>query len=403
MKIPSALAPRPSTSEALGASVQAVPPCLGTEMAVGGDVGVDISDPIPGLLDLPLAIRLEAVATDDPGRLREDEFVPERAYEDALRDTYFTPDGARRVESSRTTPQRAIQIPLGAWMLEDFQGIHGQEINQLRVLDPSTLLVSEDTGPDKRDDVERYAEWIRQGLVPPPISVVETWEGNFKITNGHRRALAAKKAGALLHAWVSPTVTLPSGSRAGLTLELAREMVGPVYASVSVTSPEFKAWFRRSKVVTPDPEARPLVVYHGTRKSFEAFEGSVGPANPWLNGEDHHLGFFFSETSGRRSDSGPWGGAAGFAGTKQVNGETLAADGATIYPVFLAIQSPYRMTVAEYAQSAGRPHLKEELEALGYDGIQVENGTWVAFYPTQIKSTISNTGAFDPEDPRIIA
>lgn len=189
---------------------------------------MQVGNPVQGVeqggIDL-IAPRIafeEAVSTERPEMLDECQFVVERAYEAALRATYFDAWGSRRAESSRTTPQRPIDLPIGVWMLDDFVGLHGREISQLRLLEPSVLLVSEDTGAGKRGDVARYAEWLRQGLVPPPITVVETWEGNLKISNGHRRALAATEAGVLVPAWVGPTVTLPSGSRVGLTLELAR-------------------------------------------------------------------------------------------------------------------------------------------------------------------------------------
>jgi hypothetical protein len=153
--------------------------------------------------------------------LQEHEFVRDAVYEAALRETYF--DGtARRVESSRTTPQRPLEIPLGAWMLDDFRGIHGREISQLRLLDPKTLLLSEDTGGGKLADVERYALWMTEGRAAPPIVVVETWERNLKVVNGHRRTLAAKATGRPVLAWVGPLAVIKGGVRTGLTLEIAR-------------------------------------------------------------------------------------------------------------------------------------------------------------------------------------
>jgi len=82
----------------------------------------------------------------------------------------------------------------------------------------------------------------------------------------------------------------------------------------------FRVWFGNSKVL--DSQGRPLVVHHGTHRDFSAFCADAAPANPYLWG-DHALGFFFTPYPGRRSDSGPWSGAAGFAGTAQVDGGDL--------------------------------------------------------------------------------
>src|SRR5690606_2634929 len=52
-------------------------------------------------------------------------------------------------------------------------------------------------------------------------------------------------------------------------------------------SPYFKKWFGDSKVV--DDEGKPLVVYHGTDKDFEAFEPRT------RKGEQMAFGTHFSE------------------------------------------------------------------------------------------------------------
>lgn len=166
-----------------------------------------------------------------------------------------------------------------------------------------------------------------------------------------------------------------------------------------IDTPAFNAWFRDSRIVNANGE--PLVVYHGTRREFSAFDRAVEVANPWLLGEDHKLGFFFSKSPGRISDSGPWGGAAGFAGTRQVEGETVASAGACVMPVYLAMRAPYHATMAEYAEWGAKPNLREEIEALGFDGIVVGGETYIVFESTQIKSAIGNAGSFDPCDPDI--
>ena len=176
-----------------------------------------------------------------PLDLREDEFVPVREEQWAHRQTYFDDDGERLVESSRTTPQRDFGIPLGAWLLDDFVGIRGREIFQLRLLDPNILISSEDTEPAKLQDIERYTAWLREGRVAPPITVMETIPTDpnaptrLKITDGHRRWQAAMRAEVPILAWVAPVVTVKERGeswRTGLKLENAA-----AYTPVPVMSP----------------------------------------------------------------------------------------------------------------------------------------------------------------------
>ena len=176
-----------------------------------------------------------------PLELTEDEFIPAKEWQKEARRTYFDDDGARLVESSRTTPQRDMGVPLGAWMLDDFVGIRGKEVSQLRLLDPNLLISSEDTEPFKQQDIERYAAWMREGRVAPPITVMETIPTDpdaptrLKITDGHRRWQAAMRAEVPILAWVAPVVTVEERGepwRTGLTLENAA-----AYTPVPVMSP----------------------------------------------------------------------------------------------------------------------------------------------------------------------
>ncbi|MFM8899145.1 MAG: hypothetical protein ACKOF9_04245 [Burkholderiales bacterium] len=162
----------------------------------------------------------------------------------------------------------------------------------------------------------------------------------------------------------------------------------------------FWRWFSNSAVV--DAEGRPLVVYHGTRADFDVFYAGAPTANKWLLGVDNKNRFFFDSSPGRRSDSGPWSGAAGYAGVTQRDGETVASAGANIMPVYLALRSPYKMTAAQYRKSGSRPNFKEEVEVLGYDGVKIDDGTFIAFSNEQIKSLTGNQGTFDQTNPSIV-
>ena len=172
-------------------------------------------------------------------------------------------------------------------------------------------------------------------------------------------------------------------------------------------NPNFRAWFKDSRVV--DANGQPRVVYHGTRADIERFEHGHARPNGYF-WDDNGLGFFFDAHPGRRSDSGNWGGAAGFAGVRQTDGETVAATGATIMPVYLSLQCPYVFSYTEYIdalKSAGSGEaLKEQLEVLGNDGVirlspAGEPNHFVAFYPEQIKSAVGNRGTYDPTSAHI--
>ena len=134
-------------------------------------------------------------------------YIPDSEYQQALRRNYF--EGDEKLASSRTKPADMPDYPLGSWRIDDqFRGNHGREISQLRELDPKVLEASEDELRWRSQDVDRYAEWLRQGLKPPPIEVVETERGALRITNGHRRWAAAKAAGVPVRAWVSPVAPI---------------------------------------------------------------------------------------------------------------------------------------------------------------------------------------------------
>jgi hypothetical protein len=94
-----------------------------------------------------------------------------------------------------------------------------------------------------------------------------------------------------------------------------------LYQETDQTETEaFKKWFGDSKVV--DEEGKPLVVYHGSRKTdIEIFEsGKSGTRG--INEETE--GFFFSPI--REA-------ADNYAGTKYGKGK--------VYPVYLSIKNPY--------------------------------------------------------------
>ena len=180
----------------------------------------------------------------------------------------------------------------------------------------------------------------------------------------------------------------------------------------------FWAWFGGSKVV--DDQGRPLVVYHGAAEGFTEFKTSkIGSRDPGFFGS----GFYFSPNE---DDARSYADSAADAdGTPIEDGEVM--------PVYLSLQNPFvwdmeagegakatrnvlaamgihRSSVRGESAALGdrdeRRKFNAAMKAAGHDGVVVrdEDGfrEIVAFDPTQIKSAIGNTGAFDPVNPNIL-
>ena len=162
--------------------------------------------------------------------------------------------------------------------------------------------------------------------------------------------------------------------------------------AVDTESAEFKAWFGDSKVV--DADGKPLRVYHGTTTDFDEFTvGQHWNKSGYLN----HAVFL--------SDSPEY--ASGFAG-----------DAGRVMPVYLSItklkdltKSGDKDTWKKFISLSDSPSKYiESLKRQGFDGAVIPDynpstgeysKTYIAFSPTQIKSAISNTGAFSSTNPDI--
>lgn len=141
---------------------------------------------------------------------------------------------------------------------------------------------------------------------------------------------------------------------------------------LQVRTPEFKKWFGNSKVV--DINGDPLIVYHGTTKSFAEFNTTDFGA---LLGKGS---YFTAEITDARQYSG---------------------GGTGIVPAYISVENPY------YVESSMEvmPSRKEMLDK-GHDGVIYKNKEggvkWVvAHKPTQIKSSNDNNGDFDGSNPDI--
>lgn len=163
------------------------------------------------------------------------------------------------------------------------------------------------------------------------------------------------------------------------------------FSRKQTNTPEFKKWFGDSKVI--DTLGNPLVVYHGTRKSFDAFDINHGGARTASNsGMD---GFFFtSSTSSAQlyAYNGPYGGD-------------------NIIPAYLALKNP-RIVQRVKGEDKNLTEITKDVEIAqakkdGNDGVifkgyidspRSEGGvadTFAVFNPAQIKSAIGNNGNFD--------
>ena len=326
----------------------------------------------------------------------------------------YLDENGNPIASSRTTPPKEDQTPTGTWRKSDyFKGSHGTEVEQLRELDPNDIIPSEDTGPERKADVERYAQWAKEGRQAPPIHVVETDNGHMKVTDGHRRWLAAKKAGTKVRAWVSPAADIPGmvdsqgkPMKTGLTHELAihgaieaghrvpdevlqdypelkakhdqkrketvrhsaqeaaedghpglaeaHQEVDPKedWKRNGVRSKAFRSWFRDSKVV--DSEGNPKVVYHGSTEKFNQFDPQRAFSN--TGRADYGAGFYFSPDREH----------AQLYAMNQQPGKDV--DYGHIYPVYLSIQNPWK---------SGEPITREEwkrfMSLLPKDGVLRKN------------------------------
>lgn len=233
------------------------------------------------------------------------------------------------------------------------------------------------------------------------------------------------------------------------------------------STPEFKAWFGDSKVVDDDGE--PLVVYHGTKKSFDEFKPrpgmeemyffSVDPlfASNWIRGSGGFMrepskevrdkkkemrtyeSEIFNELGIENIDPSSEEGLKKYDEmSKEVERRMTSRYGfdssiefesmadIRVIPVHLSAQNPFdprkhkdliswKSKAMEEAANRGnwvayeQEEVIQQIKGMGFDGIWLsESGsegssldTIAVFKPTQIKSSISNTGSFDPDNPKV--
>jgi DNA (cytosine-5)-methyltransferase 1 len=349
--------------------------------------------------------------------------IPTRALQDSL-ETH----GRQVIESNYEIKDMATPMP-------DVVSYHG-----LTFLgegdDAFVAFAVRDQGNGKRELVIDYAGFASPEISPTPvIGRVVRWAAENNIdtvsvlrtgdtTEGSVIAAAAYAAG-------NNAVDVSEGNLRFARIKLGADMVDdylarqgsmvlkassyqvPELKAVDVESPEFKAWFGNSKV---SDGGTPLVVYHGSKMpGHDIFlprsvkEAGTGEA---LSGS----GVYFTTE-------------ADFAGR-------YAGDEGGVYPSYLSIQRPFVRGKSYWGDAAlevARRFITEEvnaryandkvealrvrggfledvlppdtitemLRADGYDGV-VDGHIYVALDSSQIKSAVSNTGAFSSADPSIL-
>lgn len=180
----------------------------------------------------------------------------------------------------------------------------------------------------------------------------------------------------------------PPGNEAGIdSVRAAVESgdMGPVKAMMAAQearaplqtdTPQFKAWFGDSQVV--DAQGAPLVVYHGTNRSIDAFDLSKLDAS-----EGIHLA----------ADPAV---ASGYSVSRDMGGR----GGSNVMPLYVRAEKIQDVPII--TSNGAR-----EAQQAGFDAIR--SGTHiVVFDPARIKSAIGNSGRFDPQsgnltDPNVPA
>jgi GNAT superfamily N-acetyltransferase len=164
---------------------------------------------------------------------------------------------------------------------------------------------------------------------------------------------------------------------------------------IQTDTPEFRRWFGESKVV--DKDGQPLVVYHGTSKDQDFSKFNKKQTGIWFTDSTEQASSYAKENDSRKTVQVP-----GTWKYEEVNTSSR------VYPVYLNIENPLKVegdilkkwrSASNYTK--GNKELISYAKRMGHDGLDFNNGIYVAFEPTQVKSATGNIGTFDPTNPDI--
>ena len=160
----------------------------------------------------------------------------------------------------------------------------------------------------------------------------------------------------------------------------------------------FKTWFGNSKVV--DSNGRALVVYHGTSKDQDFNKFKIGKRGAWFTTSPEAASEYAMQNDSQKVKA-EWDATKGRMVYRDIN------TASRVIPVYLKLENPAKLTKEElegfkFATNYEKyqADLFEKYKRMGHDGVDFENGVFVVFEPTQIKSKY-NSGTFDPTDADI--
>jgi len=174
-------------------------------------------------------------------------------------------------------------------------------------------------------------------------------------------------------------------------------------------SPEFRAWFGASQVVS-SADLEPLVVYHNTSAEFDAFDPAHGElgfhfgtaAQASKRGGTKTLGVFLRmEHPIHLSEDPGYFGRLGFL-DQLVKDNVLTPDESKDLLARMDASDKVNAVHGATRERAARfVVMRDYLKAKGYDGVQYPNGyegdgdSYMVFDPDQVKSATGNRGTFD--------
>lgn len=185
-----------------------------------------------------------------------------------------------------------------------------------------------------------------------------------------------------------PRALTSSTSGPAFARDLTAKSVDPSALETGTTA-GFKDWFADSKVVNELGE--PLRVFHGTRSDVKSFS---------------------NEFIGEGNGASDWGEGFYFTNSIEAANHYAEGPGGNVMPVYLRMRNPADRGVmmSPRVQDAiddgmGFEDVSEVLATMGYDGVIIDHADgakeYVVFEPGQIKSAISNSGAYRLDEPDI--